>query len=94
MHLLRYTWLNVKFVGTDISTSKVKWESSNPQKITIDKHGVYFFHEYPSGQGSVTFTTKLGNETFSFVVELLEEVGSYNISEPSVVLLLRGNGEY
>ena len=63
------TWLNVKFVGTDISTSKVKWESSNPQKITIDKHGAYFFHEYPSGKGSVTFTTKLGNETFSFVVE-------------------------
>ena len=63
------TWLNVKFVGTDISTSKVKWESSNPQKVTINEDGVYFFQEYSSSHGSVTFTTKLGNETFSFVLE-------------------------
>ena len=58
-----------KFIGTDISTWDVEWKSSNPEKLTIDlKHGLYF-HEVGATNGSVTFTTKLGNETFSFVIE-------------------------
>ena len=60
---------DVMFIGTNISMWDVKWESSNPEKLTIPKSGGYYFHEYPSGKGSVTFTTKLGNETFSFVIE-------------------------
>ena len=71
---------DVKFIGTDISMWDVKWESSNPEKITIDESGGYCFEKYPIGKGNVTFTTKLGNETFSFIFEyntceLPDEVG-------------------
>ena len=71
---------DVKFIGTDITMWDVKWESSNPEKITIDESGGYCFEKYPIGKGNVTFTTKLGNETFSFIFEyntceLPEEVG-------------------
>ena len=60
---------DVMFIGTNISMWDVKWESSNPEKLTIPKSGGYYFHGYPTGKGCVTLTTKLGNETFSFVVE-------------------------
>ena len=71
---------DVKFIGTDITMWDVKWESSNPEKITIDESGGYCFEKYPIGKGNVTFTTKLGNETFSFIFEyntceLPDEVG-------------------
>ena len=71
---------DVKFIGTDITMWDVKWESSNPEKITVDESGGYCFEKYPIGKGNVTFTTKLGNETFSFIFEystceLPEEVG-------------------
>ena len=45
----------------------VKWESSDPDKAEMFDHG-YAFGERPC-KGSVTFTTKLGNETFSFILE-------------------------
>lgn len=61
-------WLDVHFIGTDISTAKVEWVSSNPEKVTIEK-GEYYSHEVGACKGSVTFTTKLGNETFSYVFE-------------------------
>lgn len=55
------------FVGTDIDFGDCKWISSNPKKVTLT--GTNWLHFYECGKGSVTFTTKLGNETFSFVVE-------------------------
>ena len=58
-----------KFIGTDISTWDVEWKSSNPEKLTISSKTGLFFHEVGATNGSVTFTTKLGNETFSFVIE-------------------------
>ena len=58
---------DVKFIGTDISMWDVKWESSDPDKAEMFDHG-YAFGERPC-KGSVTFTTKLGNETFSFILE-------------------------
>ena len=58
---------DVKFIGTDISMWDVKWESSDPDKAEMLDHG-YAFEERPC-KGSVTFTTKLGNETFSFILE-------------------------
>lgn len=58
-----------KFIGTDISTWDVKWKSSNPEKLIIMSTGGLSFQEVPPTSGSVTFTTKLGNETFSFVIE-------------------------
>ena len=58
---------DVKFIGTDISMWDIKWESSDPDKAEMFDHG-YGFEERPC-KGSVTFTTKLGNETFSFILE-------------------------
>ena len=58
-----------KFIGTDISTWDVEWKSSNPEKLIIMSTGGLSFQEVPPTSGSVTFTTKLGNETFSFVIE-------------------------
>lgn len=58
-----------KFIGTDISTWDVEWKSSNPEKLIIMSTGGLSFQEVPPTSGSVTFTTKLGNETFSFVID-------------------------
>lgn len=66
------TWIDIKFIGTDISTNWVEWKSSNPDSlITIgsDEEGnIWTFHGN-GGKGSTTFTTQLGNETFSFDLE-------------------------
>ena len=60
---------NLKRSRTDISTWDVEWKSSNPEKLIIMSTGGLSFQEVPPTSGSVTFTTKLGNETFSFVID-------------------------
>ena len=60
---------NVKFIGTDISEKDVKWVSSNPKLVTYSNGYTFEAEACKGGKGSVTFTTKLGNETFSYVLE-------------------------
>lgn len=60
---------NVKFIGTDISERDVKWVSSNPKLVTYSNGYTFEGEACKGGKGSVTFTTKLGNETFSYVLE-------------------------
>ena len=74
------SWLGVKFIGTDISASDVQWESSNKDSlIYIDsdansKSGRDYCYwrtleGNKGGKGSTVFSTKLGNESFSFILE-------------------------
>ena len=74
------TALGTQFVGTDISTNEIEWTSSDPEAFIVKKFwddiGPQLYYVpygndnwYKAAKGSVTFTGKLGNETFSFVVE-------------------------
>ena len=74
------TALGTQFIGTDISTNEIEWTSSNPDAWIVTKFwdniGPQLYYVpygnddwYKAAKGSVTFTGKLGNETFSFVVE-------------------------
>lgn len=74
------TALDTQFIGTDISTNEIEWTSSNPDAWIVTKFwddiGPQLYYVpygnddwYKAAKGSVTFTGKLGNETFSFVVE-------------------------
>ena len=74
------TALDTQFVGTNISTNEIEWTSSNPDAWIVTKFwdniGPQLYYVpygnddwYKAAKGSVTFTGKLGNETFSFVVE-------------------------
>lgn len=74
------TALETQFVGTDISTNEIEWTSSDPDAWIVTKFwddiGPQLYYVpygndnwYKAAKGSVTFTGKLGNETFSFVVE-------------------------
>ena len=67
------SWLPLEFIGTDIIPSDLDWESSNPNKIVIDKENTswhWHVNEFnDADKGSTIFTTKLGNETFSFEFE-------------------------
>ena len=66
------TWIDIKFIGTDISTNWVEWKSSNPDSlitISSDEEGNCWSLSRKGGKGCTTFTTKLGNETFSFDLE-------------------------
>ena len=74
------TALDTQFIGTDISTNEIEWTSSNPDAWIVTKFwdnigtNLYYVpygndNWYKAAKGSVTFTGKLGNETFSFVVE-------------------------
>lgn len=74
------TALGTQFVGTDISTNEIEWTSSDPKAWIVENFGdnigtnLYYVpygndNWYKAAKGSVTFTGKLGNETFSFVVE-------------------------
>lgn len=74
------TALDTQFVGTDISTNEIEWTSSDPEAFIVKKFwddiGPQLYYVpygndnwYKAAKGSVTFTGKLGNETFSFVVE-------------------------
>lgn len=66
--------MEVQFVGTDIKSQDVYWESSDPdtwisENIWGDHYSLYCPKYGQELHGSVTFTTKLGNETFSFILE-------------------------
>lgn len=74
------TALGTQFIGTDISTNEIEWTSSDPDAWIVTKFwdniGPQLYYVpygnddwYKAAKGSVTFTGKLGNETFSFVVE-------------------------
>ena len=74
------TALETQFIGTDISTNEIEWTSSDPDAWIVTKFwddiGPQLYYVpygndnwYKAAKGSVTFTGKLGNETFSFVVE-------------------------
>ena len=74
------TALDTQFIGTDISTNEIEWTSSDPDAWIVKKFwddiGPQLYYVpygnddwYKAAKGSVTFTGKLGNETFSFVVE-------------------------
>lgn len=74
------TALDTQFIGTDISTNEIEWTSSDPDAWIVEKFwdniGPQLYYVpystddwYKAAKGSVTFTGKLGNETFSFVVE-------------------------
>lgn len=74
------TALDTQFIGTDISTNEIEWTSSDPDAWNIAKFWddigpqLYYVpydndNRCKAAKGSVTFTGKLGNETFSFVVE-------------------------
>lgn len=74
------TALGTQFIGTNISTNEIEWTSSDPDAWIVTKFwddiGSQLYYVpygndnwYKAAKGSVTFTGKLGNETFSFVVE-------------------------
>lgn len=66
--------MQVQFVGTDIKSQDVYWESSDPDTWTVedfwgDGYALYCPKHGQELHGSVTYTTHLGNETFSFIFE-------------------------